>query len=677
MTADEQTISYLFKKSQGKATTTFDREFFEEKILSTQIIRPENLWFDADYIPSTAPTQLGNGEDLVVTLADNTQLPILQRHIDAPLGQIDGAPNAFFNSALKNSISHDYSDGSYHYTLKDASGAQIAYGLNNWLVDPASGVLLFFDGLPEGVQLPLTISFYTYIGRLGWSGLVNTDGSIPMQPEYVPLNPQDVMTKSYTDLGLSTLDAMLLKLLPPAPPTIDQSKPTLPYSYQAFQQGTGTQHVCCDLPQPTLLFDKAFLDGKTGTLTGYQDSYAIGSVSFTGDNVGEYNGLSVVSNIDPYAGQDGKAGFYQEITATLTPPVALTTGEHTFWGTFEVPHVSSPLQASQTAYLLNLPQPGITSSKVLDFFKDDPITPTVTLPNVTLPALTTKFISGVPTLSTTDGINLSFSVQGAVESHYGILGAKVTSSHVQNVDCPIVGTPATAAVLNYTEVLNVRPNVYTEHLQFQVVGLNSKQAFGTPQLFTLPVRVDTVSDETSRVVSGVGSFPTVFGNPFDSHQDITLLEELQLLDGIYQWPYGDYSANQPVGGPNYSTLPTSGVRWATFQPLTLLNNNGFILTVNNARNWSANAETGITLGATIYACVVDAHGQTGWIDCNSPYPGVGMPNTNGAAAMVVSQSSATVKRVTFGSTVRSGKLYIRIGLTSGNLGFGTISVVGN
>jgi len=74
---------------------------------------------------------------------------------------------------------------------------------------------------------------------------------------------------------------------------------------------------------------------------------------------------------------------------------------------------------------------------------------------------------------------------------------------------------------------------------------------------------------------------------------------------------------------------------------------------------------------------------TGWIDCNSPYPGVGTPGSTVTRhkdpAMVAgsNETTATSKKITFGPVVYSGKLYIRIGLPAGNKKFSTITVVAN
>ncbi len=140
----------------------------------------------------------------------------------------------------------------------------------------------------------------------------------------------------------------------------------------------------------------------------------------------------------------------------------------------------------------------------------------------------------------------------------------------------------------------------------------------------------------------------------------TYVEELQLLNGRYQIPTGDYSANSPTAGPDYSTGMGLVDRYVTLQPVNLVNSSNFSITFNDIiGTWNGTQTGGMTIHAKIGA-------TTGWIDCNSPYPGFGNPSIDGGNAMIFAESTATFKRVTLGSAVLSGALYIRIGLPVGS-----------
>ena len=54
MLTEEQQAEVVYKKLQGKASTNADRAAYEEPLDSALILTPENFWFDAELIPSTA-----------------------------------------------------------------------------------------------------------------------------------------------------------------------------------------------------------------------------------------------------------------------------------------------------------------------------------------------------------------------------------------------------------------------------------------------------------------------------------------------------------------------------------------------------------------------------------------------------------------------------------------------
>src|SRR5690606_12427148 len=81
---------------------------------------------------------------------------------------------------------------------------------------------------------------------------------------------------------------------------------------------------------------------------------------------------------------------------------------------------------------------------------------------------------------------------------------------------------------------------------------------GTPN-----IRIDTLPDESKRLKSGQGQYPTVgsgagqCGDAFDASVSLATAgnEELQMYFGKYRYPAGNYTANGPVAGPNYTAVP--------------------------------------------------------------------------------------------------------------------------
>ena len=653
---------------QGKASTNADRTASEEPLSSALILTPQNFWFDAESIPAIAPA-LADQAIYSVTSVNGVSQAILQYFASVSLQPVLGSANAFYSADLRDSIPYNQDPaGSYLYALKDHTGTTLAFGLNNWVVDNQAGVLTFYDGAPLGITAPLTISFYKYVGRKSFRGLIRSDGTVQMDNGYTPTLPQDVLTKGAFDAGVDLIDQVLDKLKPSAPANLSTRQLTISGIYSAFEASTGTVHAdCINNVRPSITPSGPFADGDAGTLAAYLDSVSVGTrVLSIADDAGTYGSLVITSDVDPYAGVDGKKNFYKELYASIMPVSNLTIASHTARMTHSISG----------------------STPVANFHVDDPQAPAVS--NVALfpPVGVTRWISGVPSLAITDQVQATFDVTNAVRSHYGAIGAHLTSAYVQGATFPITTTPANGSTLSFSGNLQVLPNVYVENVGVSIVGLNSLQQIGPATDKTATIRIDTVSNEV-RVNSGVGPAPLVFGSAFDSSRDVTNIsasEELQLLNGHYQWPTGNYLNNRPIAGPVYTNvpIPANGYRWATFQPMLLTNANGFVLTILGAQGWLS-SDNYTTENVRIFARVVQGGTPvTAWVDCNSPYPGVGIPGNvllrQLDPAMVAGDinTSATSKRVTFGPTVRSGLLYIRIGLRSTDgKKFASISVQAN
>lgn len=445
--------------------------------------------------------------------------------------------------------------------------------------------------------------------------------------------------------AIDPINITLAKLAPAKPPNLSAKTIALSTSYSATQADTGTVHsVVTDAVRPSLASVTNFYDGDAGTLSAEIDSVVSGSrVLTTGNDAGTYTSLVITSDVDYYAGQAGKENFWRALSATITSSSDLSLGSHTY-----------QMKHSTTG-----------NTNVLTFWVDNPTTATVSNDSVNLGSVATHKISGVPTLDAGTTLPVTFRVSNAVGKHYSTTKiADVTSSNTSTANVAPSGTYTEGQDIDLSSI-NVTANSssYSENIQLSLKGYNSKNVAGTAKTLSTGARIDTVSVETARKVSGSGQYPaTGYGGSYDSTQDLktSYTEELQLLNGRYQIPSGNYSSNLPDAGPDYSTGMGSSDRWVTFQPTSLSNNSAFTITFNGTQGtWSGTATTGLK----VYAKV---EGVTGWIDCNAAYPGTGSPSADGDAAMVFGSSSTTVKRVTFGSTARTGTLYIRIGLPTGS-----------
>lgn len=189
--SDKQKASLLFKHYLGAGSTRDNREFFEEAIKSSFVVRPDQLWTYSDRIPDGTEDTGGkdnieyivkmglNGNDPIFyhyISEDQDKVPLVKRWVDLPLTMIDkGTDNAFLiadsdGSQIKDIIPFNYYEEYYNYVLKTSDGTRIPFGVGDWNVDTYSGILTFYGELPEGVDhdSPPTLSFYQYVGGNGF-----------------------------------------------------------------------------------------------------------------------------------------------------------------------------------------------------------------------------------------------------------------------------------------------------------------------------------------------------------------------------------------------------------------------------------------------------------------------------------------------------------------------------
>ncbi len=456
-----------------------------------------------------------------------------------------------------------------------------------------------------------------------------TDGMFHWNPA------ADTITEAIDDLN------EVMRLLAPSPPPgLGGLNLYCPTAYDAYIESTFTIERCVNDTTPTVRVTEPFYNATSGLLTGLIDTIDVGNrILIQGSDVGTYADLQITVDEDRYAGVSGSEGFWFQLDARIQPTVGLALGNRDF----QITH-------SETG-----------DSNILTLYIENPGLPSIIGYNSTLPALNTRYISGVPSLTSTDNINVTCTVVGAVELHFSsIRVALISSPNLTNLDLnPTIPPSNGSNVIFNNKIVNAIG--FSEDIPITITPFNSANQAGTSYNTTLGSRVDLISTET-RVQSGTGLFPTVFGGVYDSTISLrsTYTNELQLLNGHYQIPTGNYTSNSPTAGPDYSTGMGAGDRYVTFQPVNLTNDSNFSITFNDTvGSWTGTQTSDITIHAKV-------GGSTGWIDCNSPYPGFGNPTNDGASAMVFATSTSTFKRVTLGSAVLSGALYIRIGLPVGS-----------
>jgi len=459
---------------------------------------------------------------------------------------------------------------------------------------------------------------------------------------------------TYED-AFDKVEVILGKLAPAKPANLSTKTLAITGTYTAYESGTGTPVLRSNvidnttpLAQTPTGVTNGFWDAEDGTITAEVDSLVSGSRVLTSANdEGTYSSLRVLSDYDFYNGQAGKELFWYALIAGVQSASPLSLGAHSY-----------RLLHSKTG-----------NTPVLNFFVDDPQAVTVTGQSI-VGSGSGRYISGVPSLNTGDSITASFTVNNAIRQHYNptrIASASSTLTNSVNQALPGVA-PTSGSTFSGNIALSVLSARYAEQTSVTCTGFNSKGTTGTASAVS-SIRVDTVSNEV-RVKSGQGQFPVFgisqsqYGDTFDSTVSLVSSgnEELQMLDGQYQFPTGNYTANLPVNGPNYSAA--SGGSFNNYRWVTI--NLGAKTGVSSV---TLNIVGGVNLGSTTlisdFAFNVKVDGDiptNGWVDGNAAYAGVGNPSNDGDAALVIGSSSVSTKVITFGATVRTGNVYVRVGI---------------
>ena len=452
------------------------------------------------------------------------------------------------------------------------------------------------------------------------------------------LNFEDLTTTADAVDGINKM----LGLLAPAKPTIlnDCTLALVGTTYVAREAGLGIIRApITGSMKPEAQVDRAFYNGDAGILSAHIDGALVGTIPLDAyDNSGVNGALVITSDADPYAGQFGKQGFWKQLTAKISPASNLAVGQHT--------------------YQLDHSDTGSVSEQ---FYIDNAVTPAVASKSIIAHTAVGKKVSSIPVFTAGDTLTIAASITSAVKKYYNQTRiVNLSGPQFVSADVPLPGTPpSTGAVITIVgQNISVAAGAFSVNAPINVNAYSSSDSlFATSQLLG-NIRVDAVSNESLRKKSGTGDYPAVFGAGYDTSELLTANEELQVENGEYKYPPAvDYSANR-LPGPNYLAI-SGAFRWATFLLTPSFSGTGFTFNINGS---NITATLGIISGAKVFAKV---QGATGWIDCNAAYPGVGNPQSDGDAALAPG-SNATTKIITFGSQVRTGDLYVRIGLPIGS-----------
>jgi hypothetical protein len=510
---------------------------------------------------------------------------------------------------------------------------------------------------------------------------------------------------SYTT-ALGSLDEILGLLAPAKPQNLSTKVLSIDNSYTAIETKSNTSKTNITRNRkPVLRITGGAYNAASGSLSAKlwigsnmvsKDTTAI---TFTkGNDTGKTASdaennltLSITTDYDFHAGQSGKSGFWMAFDTQAAINVDLPTTNDVHEHKLSITH-------SQT---------GTTQ---LTFYTDDSTTPTISNDslNVIIKHLvnsipTIKRISGVPTLTVNDELDVTFQVNNAINNFYNSTIARATSS-VTNTHDFVTNTPkqhgdyyvANTKLLVSNGVFN--SNVSVDYFGFSAgYSINDVHVKKSVSIANKAIRVDTKSDELNgvykRVTSGMGLAPlTGYGSSYDSNMSLyqtvenNYKYEMQLSDAKYQYPKGNYSNLYPTGGANYDLI-TSGWRYVTFS--TLVDEVTSIkLYFDLIEDFSKYANADKTLDTNFFTLQVkvdstEGKGTNGWIDANKAHsPSVPNPTNTGDGALALGSTTTVVnsttfsRDVTFGTVNKKGTCYVRVGFNHGaTMKFNRIRIV--
>jgi hypothetical protein len=465
----------------------------------------------------------------------------------------------------------------------------------------------------------------------------------------------DFTDSTRVGVAVDRFNEMLL-LLAPTPPVDNWDNvfsnlniTSTEYSARALTSGSVVNNITSDTTPSYTLTDIVGTGANsrstnTATFTMLDEGGTLETDTITPASTSKTTGIIQYTIADPYFGESGKAGFWTGVTS------------------FDVTGtIGSAITPSANQRTLTFTHPGSDSPELYNYYINNPVTSSVGTVTATVPSMT-GYISGVPSLNTGDSItNIDFIISNGVSYFYA--PTYVWDIIVATVDAQIGDPDSIPTTPGQTMVVTgaattVRDNRFSDtSFSFSVRGRNAVGSFSSQSVFASSLhRVDTVSNESSRLTSGSGNYPSSgYGGVYDSTQSLvgTYTDEMMLKNGTYQYPNGNYTT---FGGSDYSSI--SNTRWSTFNLGTFTNNSAFALNFIGSSGIS-------TIGQANLLVEIKIEGATFWVDGDANYSGVGNPGSvsNGVAAVVSGSSTPTARRITFGAISYSGNIIVRIGFT--------------
>lgn len=480
--------------------------------------------------------------------------------------------------------------------------------------------------------------------------------------EFTGMAPGDTIEDA-----LDKIETFLGKLAPAKAPLIGSRSLNIPnlWSAKELTSGTSRTNITVDT-QPIGTVSDYFSDGGAGILKAFINGNAGPTVNMvTGTNQsGTYSNAVAILTVNEIAWPQSPATpFWEALGATIRSATALSGNN--ILHTYQINHDTPNSSVSASFYVDTLATPSITPETLVGVHQT-----------------TAKYISGVPSLRVNDLLRCTYKVNNAISYFYNSTRiTSVSSSFATGANVPTSPIPNTFGqiyqVTNFD--IPVIANVTTENANVSYSAWNARGTVGTDTATILTngspnIRIDTLSNESNRLTSGVGQFPTIgssagqAGSTFDPSISLSTAgnEELQMYFGNYRYPTGNYTLNAPTVGPNYTSVPAgsfNNIRWVT---LNVGNTSGSVNSVTLTFQSPVNfGSTKIIPNFYMYVRVVGIQPTAGWVDGNLAYNS-GNPTNDGDAAYNFGSSTVTTRNITFGTSTKTGTVYVRVGIPVGS-----------
>jgi len=671
-----------YKASQEVANTNPNLATYEESRKSENHVKIQNIWMDAQYIPNVAPVGQIDTDGFYQIQAFSENIPIVRKVTELHLILVNGTKATFFNNLLFNIIPFDFGDN-YDFELKDTAGNTVPFGLNNWVVDGNSGTLSFLGGIPEGFSSEFIFTFWRYCGRTGPDRILFNDGTTTMVNGYIPQYNKSIVDKEYVDVKVSDLVSRIEIITPDAPSTFEG------FDLVASAPIQFTAQYVLDNEERNITYSDNIITIELPEF--YNQEKGSINLLVNGINIDTFN-LTVQPTSNSVLGSLGtfhieKSGYLDNIKVYKKIKMFCTIAQASLpSNVLDKKRLAIQLRYAfeQTYYytkevIFGFEDVRVLSSSLFGIINETKIRDLVS---------SGSYISGVPALRSNDSLHMDAKVylyDSFKRNEFPMLYENYSTLKETFEISPLITYPSFQPVHNHTRLITIPSNIYSENFSFELKSMKLDQTdFHTIYTSEYPIRVDSVSDETIRVKSGTGNYPLSFGSEYDSTESLLDNLELQLINGIFKWPSGDYSTNGvflnqslsnviQVSGPNYTTdISPSGIRWATFK-FTIPVCNGVYITINDLVNAQEDIDSHEFTNALLFTKVLN---KSGWFDANSCYNGVTDPINDGDACLIVHGSSLNKKKITFGKKAIGGEIFIRIGfLKTSNIRFRNIEVI--